>query len=236
MVWAPAWREYITGTLSEPLQSGRTYCISAYVSPAELYACIDSMKSYGMAAKSIGAYLSSTFNKIQTETIHPETPQIELYKEDGGYIADSTTWTLVSGTYVAQGGEKYITLGNFKSDALTDLIVNGDVYDPDSNNFCYYYIDNVSITKCSGVGLLEIPYNINIYPNPAQDLVSVTMSKNVSNAQLNIYNLTGQLISQKQITQSDQTIPITELDNGVYIFVIQNEDTILYRQRIIIAK
>ena len=87
------------------------------------------------------------------------------------------------------------------------------------------------------MGIEEKPIdNIDIYPNPAQDFVSVELPKNISKAQLAIYNLTGQLVLQKQIMQPNQQIPITELGNGVYIFVIQNEDKVIGRQRVVVAR
>ncbi len=101
----------------------------------------------------------------------------------------------------------------------------------------YIYIDSVSLTLCDDVGIEEKPIdNIDIYPNPAQDFVSVELPKNISKAQLAIYNLTGQLVLQKQIMQPNQQIPITELGNGVYIFVIQNEDKVIGRQRVVVAR
>lgn len=73
-----------------------------------------------------------------------------------------------------------------------------------------------------------------IYPNPASDYLRIDMPGNTKPTVISIYNLTGQLISKKNIVSS--TIPITELDNGMYVFVIEDRDKVLGRQRVIVAK
>ncbi|UPT67548.1 MAG: T9SS type A sorting domain-containing protein [Sphingobacteriales bacterium JAD_PAG50586_3] len=75
--------------------------------------------------------------------------------------------------------------------------------------------------------------HIAIYPNPAQDFVNIELPQSYNQASLNIYNLTGQLISQKPITSTQ--IPIAELGNGMYIFVIQNGDKVIGRQRVVVV-
>lgn len=85
----------------------------------------------------------------------------------------------------------------------------------------------------------EIPQHnavqdITIYPNPATDLISINLPSNYSNPQLSIYNLTGQLLSQKPITSTQ--IPITELRNGMYIFVIESGDKVVGRQRVVVNR
>lgn len=52
----------------------------------------------------------------------------------------------VSGTYVASGGEKYITIGNFNNDANTDTVKTDTSLS--SGNICYYYIDDVTVAEC----------------------------------------------------------------------------------------
>jgi hypothetical protein len=93
----------------------------------------------------------------------------------------------------------------------------------------------VSYTFPTSIPEIEKP-KFTLYPNPAQDFVSIQLPENYTHAQLSIYNLTGQLISKNQITQPNQQIPITELGNGIYIFVIQTKDKIIGRQRVVVAR
>ncbi|UPT66864.1 MAG: T9SS type A sorting domain-containing protein [Sphingobacteriales bacterium JAD_PAG50586_3] len=112
-------------------------------------------------------------------------------------------------------------------------------------NTAYIYFDyNEAIITNTAVNTIEEPLGISltdaatpfaIYPNPAMYFVSVYTTANYKQAQLMIYNLTGQLITQKQITQANQ-IPITELGNGMYIFVVQNGDKVIGRQRVVVVR
>jgi uncharacterized repeat protein (TIGR01451 family) len=112
-------------------------------------------------------------------------------------------------------------------------------------NTAYIYFDyNEAIITNTAINTIEEPLGISvvdvatpfaIYPNPAMDFVSVYTTTNYKQAQLMVYNLTGQLITQKQITQANQ-IPITELGNGMYIFVVQNGDKVIGRQRVVVVR
>lgn len=77
---------------------------------------------------------------------------------------------------------------------------------------------------------------VKIYPNPAEDFVSIELPFNYSPAQLSIYNLTGQLITKRQLTQINQQVPIAELGNGVYIFVTEIGDNTIERNRVIVSR
>jgi hypothetical protein len=56
-------------------------------------------------------------------------------------IRDTVNWVEIQGTFLASGGEKFITIGNFYADSNT-------LYDSVTNNFngySYYYFDDISI-------------------------------------------------------------------------------------------
>ena len=59
-------------------------------------------------------------------------------------ITDTLNWIKVSGIYIAQGGEKYITIGNFFDNAHT----YEDTLNAQSQYIeAYYYIDDVSVLE-----------------------------------------------------------------------------------------
>jgi hypothetical protein len=122
--------EYLQTQLTEPLQAGQKYCVSFYVSLAE----------YSDFA-SIGPqlYFSSTAISSSTFLRFPYTPQV-LQME---IIYGTRPWTLISGEYIAQGGERYLTIGNFLEEANTphDSINNS------TSGCSYFFIDDVSVYK-----------------------------------------------------------------------------------------
>lgn len=219
--------EYIESKLISELLP-KEYCVSFYVSLA------DSASSY--TVNNIGAYFSADsiyVNDIVRLTQF--TPQIINIPNNP--LTDKTMWVKIFGTFLAQGGEKYITIGNFNLSENDDTVFVGGKGNDWSGLYGYIYIDSITVTLCDDVGIEEKPIDkIDIYPNPTQDFVNVEISGNYKATQLNIYNLTGQLIYQKQLTQPNEQIPIPELGNGMYIFVIQNEDRVIGRHRVVVAR
>ena len=147
-------REYIGGILSDTLKHGHKYCVSFYVSVA------DEMK---YVVDGMGIYLSADSAVDYTiNTNLPFIPQIE--NPAGNIIYDTLNWVQISGTYIANGGEKYLTIGNFKDDAHTAIDSTSS-----TGNSAYYFIDDVSVIDCT-VGINEIENlkdKIKLMPNPA---------------------------------------------------------------------
>jgi hypothetical protein len=126
------WRDYAQGHLIKPLQNGKTYCLSFWVVMAEISA---------YAHDNIGAYLDDgNINKRSPagDMIIDVTPQVYSHS----IIKDTMNWVKVEGTFVANGTETHITLGNFakQADVDTDFIYWGGAI-----QYSYYLIDDVSI-------------------------------------------------------------------------------------------
>ena len=65
----------------------------------------------------------------------PANPQIFNYGNP--VITDTLNWVKISGVFTAQGGEEYITIGNFKDDANTTTVqVNSGVDTYDKASYC----------------------------------------------------------------------------------------------------
>lgn len=57
---------------------------------------------------------------------------------------DTTSWMKLATIYTAQGGEEYLTIGNFNNVDSTSFIPINPVTTP-NNTLCYYYIDDVFV-------------------------------------------------------------------------------------------
>ncbi|MBK7311459.1 MAG: hypothetical protein IPI93_11900 [Sphingobacteriaceae bacterium] len=107
----PQNRGYLRNRLKANLQSGKTYCVKFYVS-------IGNPSSYGIDG--FAAHFSD--NSLDTITtccvpLPYLVPQVQ--NPTGNIISDTLNWTLVTGTFVATGNEKFMVIGNFKTDAAT---------------------------------------------------------------------------------------------------------------------
>ena len=77
---------------------------------------------------------------------------------------------------------------------------------------------------------------VNVYPNPASGTVQVQYDLGVSNATIDLYDITGRLLNQKALTDAQGTtvFDINNYTAGMYIVVIRNENHILFQQKLII--
>ncbi len=126
------YREYLQIPLTAPLLANVTCDVSFYVSLSD---------ESQWAIDKIGAYLSAGLvGPVATSSPLPYTPQIA--NPVGTYITDKLGWTLISGTYIATGGEDHLVIGNFVDNASTTPITGLGGFYPGS----YYYIDDVAVT------------------------------------------------------------------------------------------
>lgn len=120
--------EYIQLKLREPLKAGDVYTVNFNAALADKSA---------YAVSGLGVYFSNTKMDVHNNAFLPVIPHIVSTD-----IITSNDWTTFTGTYVATGGEQYLTLGCF------DLFMDSaKVIPPNTNNSrkAYYYIDDVSM-------------------------------------------------------------------------------------------
>jgi gliding motility-associated-like protein len=132
------YREYLTAPLIAPLLGGKYYKVSFYVSLADTRCGL----------RQIGAYMSEERPPYVWGEFAPldeYTPQVE---SNGGFLNDTMNWMLVEGCFRAEGGEAFITLGNFHDNANTPL-------DPACSNsiVAYYYLDDVYLGEVEPGGI-----------------------------------------------------------------------------------
>jgi len=126
------WREYIEVKLKNPLIANKTYCVNFYV---------NLITGTTWAIDAIGAYLSADSVLSATATVLPYTPQIN--NPTNNIITDTVNWVKISGNFLAIGGEQFITIGNFKSNANVNVQNLGGAF----VNTVYLF-DDVSVYEC----------------------------------------------------------------------------------------
>jgi hypothetical protein len=109
-------------------------------------------------------------------------------------VSDTSGWTVISGSFIADSAYQYIMIGRF----FHDSIVNFSCWDTTAiYPRSYYYIDDVCVStdslNCTGeVGISEekTENNFLIYPNPTTGIF--TVQGTVSTIQ--VYDLYGRLV------------------------------------------
>jgi hypothetical protein len=127
------WREYLQAPLLTPLEAGATYYVEFYVSPTEYYC----------TTRPIGALFTIGTPPYMGLDRIDAIPQVQV---NGDFIDDFEVWTKVSGCFVANGGEDYITIGNFLDDADTDINPLCTIPPPVGLR-AYYFLDDVFVEK-----------------------------------------------------------------------------------------
>ena len=173
-------REYIEVMLDSFMISQHHYCCSFYVSASNLYS---------LGSNNVAMYISSTHTPMPSSGRLTYTPQI-LHNS---IVSDTVGWTLISGEYVASGGEKYIVIGNFNTNAATDTLAGSSTY-----GLAYYYIDDVSVIDCTTVGITKLnpTPEITLYPNLCGKELGIKSTKNQV-LSIKIYNLLGAMVNDK---------------------------------------
>lgn len=134
-------REYVQLELKQPLLTGNTYCVKAHVFLAQ------------SSNRAVGA-LGMTGSKIRTNQkseLPIATKNMTYMLQDDRSPLDERKWVEISCEYKAQGGERYIILGNFDDDRTTKVsgAIENDTFRNPHVDFAYYYLDDICVTNSS---------------------------------------------------------------------------------------
>jgi gliding motility-associated-like protein len=218
--------EYLTGKLSTPLNSNKTYCLSFYINLADRQA---------FAYDRIGVYFSSDSIHYETYFVLPVTPQIET--QEWVFYTDTVNWMPVTLEYTAQGGERYFTIGNFRDETQTHFITL------DSNqtfSYAYYYIDDVSLVCCDADSCeIEPPIIPLTIPNvftPNNDGVNdvFKIENLVPNSSLTIYNRWGSAVYKS--TNYQNNWDGDNCSDGVYYYILNTANGKQYKGTVTILR
>lgn len=132
------------------------------------------------------------------------------------------------------------TIGNFFDDA------NSQVYftnwnDPIHDSSAYYYIDNVFVYEIPGLTGVHKNFqkapSITLYPNPSNGEFTISSSSSFQkNEELNIFNVNRKLVSKSVLKGKKTTLNLSDLNEGIYYYTIQQNNKLLNRDKIVIIK
>lgn len=93
------------------------------------------------------------------------------------------------------------------------------------------YIDDVSLTGYNGVEeMLFTGEELNVYPNPTDNVVNISVTENVSNAKLSVTDMNGREISSQNVSGNQFSVDVNTLKAGNYIVVLSQDNTVLGRK------
>ena len=157
------YKEFLQVKLADALHRGTTYEFEMYIRLA--FWSNTSLKSFG-------ALFSKAGYKSQGDVI--KSSVIDTICKKGGFI-NGYQWFKISGKYLADGGEKYLTIGNFSAKVKADVVR--------MNRFkfgfkeAYYFVDDISLVKAKEV-IEKVKVEIVGSFNANEDTDSVLVVKN----------------------------------------------------------
>lgn len=128
------YKEFLQAKLVEPLHRGTTYRFSMQVRLA--FWSNATLKSFGVLF-SKGGYAK------QADAV--KSNMIDTVAKKGAGLMKGFQWFEVKGYYKADGGEKYITVGNFAADVKKDM-VRMNLFKLGFKE-SYYFVDDIQLVK-----------------------------------------------------------------------------------------
>ena len=219
-------KEYIETTIEEKLVRNRKYCIEFYYSIAEFgqsqeYYPIDigMLLTDTVVYRLTGVGTNQPQNIITTTQVSQQLPAIK----------DTMNWIRVSSSFISQGGEQYLTIGNFQN---TDTLTNKSVY---------VYIDDVKLWKVEDTLQSDVNKYLKVYPIPTFMDKAITfeyVNGDLQGYDLLIYNSLGQRVFKYHFESSisKQRFPFMNLATGVYYYSLRHNDDTNFSGKLIILK
>lgn len=196
--------------------------------------------SGGMTVGNLIVNLNISHTYTEDFTVYLEGPEaigspyITIFDEPCGSnddiiatISDSGTALIcgqnpaISGTVLPE--DPLSTFNNLPADGIWTLYVV-DHYDGDGG-----IINSVSLDFCNVVvtnlGLQDqLIAKVAVYPNPSKGIVNIQLPEGTTNTTLNIYDIQGRKVFSKTATAIAEILNIDNLQEGVYVLSIENEN------------
>ncbi len=149
-VWAnniESYREYLTGSLLNPLDSNICYKISLKYSLGETSQyTINNLGFYFSDSIPLNNSIGLPYNSMNY------SPQIEVNQ----WTNDEENWSKIERFYQSNGGERNITIGNFLNNNSTDTLFVADRAQPNNTYISYLYIDDIIVEAVQAVTLPQL--------------------------------------------------------------------------------
>ena len=149
----------------------------------------------------------------------------------GAGTPDAQTWIIIVGD-----SSMYGSFDQFQAVIDSSQFTSRWSYDSTTNDVVYYAsitIDSITIqhawdtTSYTTTGIQTIKTNnqstIAIYPNPANGNVNLVFNAPPANAQIQVYNMLGEMVYQSQVSSGKVSVPTAQWSEGLYAVRISSD-------------
>lgn len=129
------YREYVQSKLTRPLGTGELVCVEFWVSCGDLARYV---------TDGIGVHFSK--GKVRPKGEKRIEARAQISNPRLHILDNANDWVKLSDVFVAEGGEDYITIGNFEPDHLMSKLKRTSLEGRESSsNWSYIYVDDVVV-------------------------------------------------------------------------------------------
>jgi len=224
----PNTREYIGVTLNSELSIGAEYTMRFHISLA--FSDIELL----IASNNIGVlFLTDLYLDPDEFGVIPNYSSYNLQE----VVTDTTSWTEVSFTFIADSAYQYAAFGNFYDDDLTDTTrIDGEEGDAST---AYYFLDEFCLSPSGSevceplsVANFQNSPDVVLYPNPSNQIVNISCLETIEDAI--IYNSIGQQIRQLNTTEMTKLQFVVRDSKGVFVLAIKTASGVWIKKRFVL--
>jgi hypothetical protein len=162
-------------------------------------------------------------------------------------LGQKITLPLINGAATLNAGESYLVVAGSLGDggATNDLVVGtAGVSEAQTSfyldeNATWFYTTSTPMVRMNfdptaAINEVANAFGLNVYPNPASDVINVTLNKEVA-ASITVVDVTGKVVKTSTINGTSASINTTGLSNGVY-YVNITDGTSVSTEKVVIKK
>ncbi len=225
----PHWREVLGVSLTEPLIPGTEYYVSFQISRgiggSSHPNCDCAMNNIGLK------FLTHSYS--YAEPIGQDNQADINYSE----VLTDTTWTQISGWFIADSAYSHIAIGNFFDNDHNTLVYFND------HPFIktYYFIDAVcvAVDPADCEGLVSVDRSemddppVIFHPNPTTEFLKIYPHHTQHIQTVFLLDIQGRLIKSFDFTAENASLYVGDLNSGMYLVSVQFSDQSIFSQTII---
>ena len=111
-------------------------------------------------------------------------------------------------------------IGSSSSISIGEIVVN-PVNESQSSSGIIGILAQVN-QQTLEVPQLDLNSKITVFPNPTTSVISFQTKVDLVNEKVSVYNLSGKLVSKKQVS-AENSIDLSDVANGVYLITFENK-------------
>jgi len=188
----------------------------------ELHASLGDSLNYAISG--IGALFTVDDTRYwDDEDFFEAVPQVE--NPQSNLLDDKENWVKTSGQFVAEGGERFLTIGSFRRDIDETIVQVSNHPEATFNwNESGYYVDGIGLYIDNSIGISENEAIITtLYPNPSNGegiTLEYAMQQNAT-AQWEITDMAGRTVHVQALQGNEgRATLVVRLPQGIYISTI----------------